>query len=178
MSIASSKRYAQAIFQIASEEKELDNWSKDLRSMVQLIDQADLLTYLTAKRIPLAEKDEIIKDQLPGVGQLARNLLSILVARDGIKQLSEIVIEYERFVDAHKGVARGDVKTAVKISPKLIEEISTMLEGVIGNKVSINTSLDSEIIGGFVAKVGDKLIDASTRTRLDNIKRSIVSSAS
>ena len=44
--------------------------------------------------------------------------------------------------------------------------------------MSINTSLDSEIIGGFVAKVGDKLIDASTRTRLDNLKRSVVSSAS
>ena len=49
-------------------------------------------------------------------------------------------------LDAHNGVARGDVKTAVKISPKLIEEISTMLEGVIGNKVSINTSLDLSLI--------------------------------
>ena len=178
MSIASSRRYAQAIFQIASEGKEFGQWSTDLESIAKIIGQPEFLTFLMAKKIPLIEKNKIIKDTLSDVSQLARNLLSILVARDGIKQLSEIVIEYERLVDIHNGIARGEVRTAIEITPKLTKDISSTLEGIIGKQVFINSSLDNEIIGGFVAKVGDKLIDGSTRTRLDNLRRSIVSSAS
>jgi len=70
------------------------------------------------------------------------------------------------------------VRTAIKITPKLTQDISSILEDIIGKQVSINSSLDNGIIGGFVAKVGDKLIDASTRTRLGNLRRNIVNSTS
>jgi len=174
----SSKRYAQAIFQIASEEKEFDQWSQDMESMAKIIGQPEFMAFLIAKRIPVSEKNKIINDALLDVGQLARNLLYILIARDAIKQLSEIVIEYQQLLDAHNGIARGEVRTAIKITPKLTQDISSILEDIIGKQVSINSSLDNGIIGGFVAKVGDKLIDASTRTRLGNLRRNIVNSTS
>ena len=64
MSIVSSKRYAQAIFQIASEEKEFDQWSQDMESMAKIIGQPEFMAFLIAKRIPVSEKNKIINDAL------------------------------------------------------------------------------------------------------------------
>ena len=117
----SSRRYAQAVFEIALEGNAIEDWSEDLEQMQQAIGQREFAAFLESTRVPLTEKYSAIEKVLPEVRRLARNLLSLLVTRGAFRKLPEIIRQYHRLSDVHRGIERGEVLTAVEVPDHLIE---------------------------------------------------------
>ena len=72
---------------------------------------------------------------------------------------------------------RAEIVSAVPLSKSQVESITKDLSSLVGKEISVTTRTDGSIIGGFVARVGDRLIDGSVKTRLDDMKRELIRGA-
>ena len=169
---ASGRRYAQAVFQIATERNELDEWFDDLTALAGALESSEFAEALDAPQVSVVHKGELIKNILGDrVGPLALNLVSLLASRSNAHLLPRIVEQYERLLDSHRDIERADVLSAVPLNDEQRRRISTLLEGIVGKETRLTSRVEPQILGGFVARVGDHLIDGSTRTKLQEMRR-------
>ena len=165
-----AKRHAQAVFQIACERGELEKWRSDLKAMASAFSNPDLISVLEAPKVHFEEKASLIKRCLPEASELLFNLVYLLITRRRPRILGQIANEYERLVDAHQGLEHAEVVTATPIEKDTERAILQSLAKMTGKRIVISTKVAPEIIGGFVARVGDRLIDGSVRSKLEALK--------
>lgn len=170
----SAKRYAQAVFQIALQNNEVDKWRSELETIAATLSYPELKAILESPKVRLDDKIQLITKCLPGLSQLALNLSHLLVAKQAIGILDLIAVEYNRMADAREGLEHAVVTTAVALDDEDKERLARHLATLTGKKVTVDTDVDPAIIGGFVARIGDKLLDGSTRARLEALKKKLV----
>ena len=175
--VASAKRHAQAVFQIALEKKEVEQWRSELKTIAATLSDPQLRAILEDPKFHLGDKEKLISKCLQGISQLALNFAYLLVARQRLGILEQIVAEYERMADAHQGLEHARVVTALPIDKQEEAKLTERLAAITGKKVVLTTEVDPAIIGGFVARIGDKLIDGSTKAKLEALKRRLVTQA-
>ena len=175
--VASAKRHAQALFQIASEHNNIEGWQSDLEIIESVISDPELASVLENPKFHLNDKIEIINKSLPQLSQIVRNFVGFLVAKQRLAILGQIVIEYKRMADAHRGLEHAVVTTAIPLEKADEQKLASHLAEVAGKQIVLSTNVDPIILGGFVARIGDKLIDGSTRSRLDSLKGKLVKAA-
>jgi len=168
-----AKRYAQAAFAVALEQGNPDHWLGDLDALSELVAQSEAAAVLQSDRVPEAEKDILLKAALPDVAPAALNLARLLVAKRRIRLAGQVREEFGSLLDAHEGRARATVTTAVPLSGEQKAGIADRLGAITGKTVSVEEVVDPNIVGGLVARVGDTLIDGSTRSRLIALKKSL-----
>lgn len=170
----SGKRHAQAVFQIALEKNELSRWQADLETIASVLGNPQVVAVLENPKLNLGQKREILQNTLPGIGPTAMNLASFLVARNRLRIVPDLVAEFARLLNDYYGREQAEVTTAVPISDEEKEKIKRNLATIVGREIVLDLKTDPDIIGGLVARFGDKLIDGSVRTRLQDLRRSLV----
>jgi len=170
---AHPRRYAQAVFEIALETKELERWQSDLQRMAGALTDADFAAALASPKIAFDAKSRFLVERLGGIGPLALNLARLLIARNGIGMVGAIAAEYRRLVDAYHGIQQAEVVTAVPIDDKDKEKLAENLGALVASKIVVESRVDPEILGGLIARVGGKLLDGSTRSKLAALKREL-----
>ncbi len=170
----SARRFAQAAFQIAEEADRLAEWKQDLTTIAQTLQNEELATLLDSPQVPVANKlkmlDEVLGD---GIDPLARNVAGLLASRSAVALMPEIIDHFEAMLDASQGVVRADVTTVVKLTVDQVVRLTKTLGEVVGADVSVESHVDPEVLGGMVARVGDRVIDGSVRTKLQTMKRDL-----
>ena len=175
--VASAKRHAQAVFQIALDSNEVEMWRSQLNTIATTLTDPELSAILENPKVHLSDKVQLISRCLPEVNELALNFAYFLVARQRLSILDQIVAEYERMADAHQGLEHAEVITAIPIDEEDKEKLAQRLATITGKQIVLAADIDPTIIGGFVARVGDKLIDGSTRARLESLKKRLIETA-
>jgi F-type H+-transporting ATPase subunit delta len=171
----SGKRYAQAVFEIALESDELDGWLDDLGVLVREVGSKEFADFIDAPQVSIERKTELARGALGDtIGPLAVNLLLVLASRGIASLLPGVVEEYQHLLDAHRGVERAEVVTAVQLEQEHLNDIASLLRGIAGKDVTLTDSVEPEILGGLIARIGDRVIDGSTRTRLQQMRKSLV----
>ncbi len=170
---AHPRRYARAVFEIALEKNELERWQSDLQHIVGAISDADFLAALESPKIRFEKKSRFLAERLGAISPLALNLVRLLIVRNGIGMLGAIAGEYRRLVDAYHGIQPAEVVTAVSINDKDKAKLAEDLGALVGSKIVVEPRVDPEILGGIVARVGGKLLDGSTRSKLAALKREL-----
>ena len=171
---AYARRYAQAVFEIALEKKELERWQTDLQKMVDVIGDKTFLAALENPKIKIDDKSRLLSERLGDINPMALNLVRLLIVRAGIGMIGEIAEEYQRLLDNYHGIQMADVITAVPLDDNDKQKLTERLSALVGTKVVVKSEIDPEIIGGVVARVGGKLLDGSTRSKLAALKRELV----
>jgi F-type H+-transporting ATPase subunit delta len=174
MARASARRHAQAAFQIALEQNELDRWRGDLEQISEAMKEPLLFAFLESPKIHFDEKTRILSQRLEGINPLAMNLAFLLVAKGRLGIVEEIVLEYGRLLDEYRGIAHAEVATAVPLDPEEKDRLTHRLSDMVSKEIVLTTRVDRAIIGGLVARVGDKLIDGSTKSRLLALRESLI----
>ena len=171
----SARRYAQAVFQIALEHDGLDLWVDDLQTLADLLDDREVAQFLDAPQVPDARKLETI-EQLFGdsVGPLSANLLGLLATKNMTLLVPGILEQFTVMVDRHRGIEWADVTTAVPLDDARRDEVAQLLSGIVGSEVSLRTYVEPELIGGMIARLNDRVIDGSIRSKLKNMHRQVV----
>ena len=169
----SGKRHAQAVFQIALEEKQLDRWLTDVERIAAVLGDAEIAAVLSNPKVSPDKKKDVLNRGLEGVSPTAMNLAQLLVARNRLHLVQSLAVEYKRLMNAYGGVELAEVTTAIPISDQDGERVGKGLAAISGKRVTLELDVDPGILGGFVARLGDKLIDASARTRLQELRKSI-----
>ena len=170
---AYARRYAQAVFEIALETKELDRWQSDLKKMVSIAGDAALVTFLESPKVHFADKARLLSEQLEDISPLALNLFLLLITRGRLSIIGEIEDEYQRLLDSYHGIEPAEVSTAIPLDDEDELKLTEQLGAIVGKKVVLKSEVDPALIGGFVVRVGGKLLDGSTRGKLMALKREL-----
>jgi F-type H+-transporting ATPase subunit delta len=168
-----ARRYAQAVFGIALEKKELERWRSDLDKIVAAVGDKAFLAVLESPKIKFEDKSRLL-GRLTGIDPLTLNLVRLLIARGGVNMLPEIVAEYRRMLDEYHGIQTAAVVTAVPLDNRDKDKLAEILGARIGKKVLLQPAVAPEIIGGIVARVGGKLLDGSTSSKLATLKKELM----
>ncbi len=172
---ASARRYAQAVFQIAIENDELGSWLDDLTVLSDAVQNVELSTFLDAPQLSPSQKIAVLKSTLSdAVGPLALNLVSLLASRNLAGLMPGVVEQYQSLLDEHDGIERAEVVSAVPLDDAQRAGVEQLLKDVVGKEIRLTSRVDPQIIGGMVARVGDHLIDGSTVTRLESMRRELI----
>lgn len=172
--IGSGKRYAQAAFELALERNELEKWQEALERILEISADEEFMALLESPRLPFETKKELLLRRLGEIHPLAMNLTLLLVHKGTMRLIGDIYHQYLTLLDAHRGVERAKVTAAIPLSDEERDSIALGLGRLIERKVVVDPKVDPSIIGGFVARVGDMLIDGSIRQRLESLKKSLV----
>ena len=173
-SVASARRYAEAAFALASESETLDRWSGDLLTLANFIDEPEVKDILTSNRVPRDEKLRLLDAGVKAyVSPLAMNLVRLLDQRGKTTLARDIQVAFQGMLDERRGVAHAVVTTAVAIDDGERTAIAAKLSSLTNKQVDVTSVVDPSIIGGIVARIGDQLVDGSTRSRLAALKRNL-----
>lgn len=170
---AHAQRYARAVFEIALEKNELDRWQTDLEKAAGVMADATFLAAMDSPKIKFEHKARLLAERLVDIGPLARNLLLLLVSRNAAGLTGEIATEYRRMVDAYHGIQEAEVTTAVPLDEEEKNRLTERLSALAGTRVVVKPAVDPALLGGLVARVGGKLLDGSTRSRLAALKKEL-----
>jgi F-type H+-transporting ATPase subunit delta len=171
---STARRYAEAVFSLATESSAVDAWARDLQTAADFATEADVARVLQSNRVPAAEKLRLMSAGVERhVSPLAMNLVKLLASRGKLHLLPDIQRAFQGYADERSGIAHATVTTAVALQPDEREAVAARLSQLTGKRVDVTPIVDESIIGGVVARIGDQLIDGSTRTRLVALKRRI-----
>ena len=169
---AISLRYAKALLNIASEEKQVEQYAEELAGIASVLKREDLLRLLLdSPTFPLAKKSAMMHDII-GQMQLSEGMgkfLDLLLQKGRITYLPQIDVNYRKFADELSGVVRAKIKAANKLTKKRAEEIKDGLEKQTGKHVVLSVETDESLIGGLQAEISGKLFDGSVKTQLKRI---------
>lgn len=168
-----ARRYAQAAFEIASESDTLDEWAADLDALAVALSDDDFAALLDAPQAPMAVKMSGIDTVLADVSDRARNLAKLLVTHRASRTAPAIRDDFRAMLDTQRGIARADVATAAPVDDALRAEIVARLSSLIGQEVDATFREDPEILGGMVARVGDRLVDGSVLSKLQSLRNTL-----
>jgi F-type H+-transporting ATPase subunit delta len=167
-------RYANALFELALDNKAVDAVKKDLDQFDALVaDSADLNRLV---RSPVFGADEQLKAlsailAKAGIAGLAANFLRVITTNRRLFAVHDMIRAYRALVARHKGEVTAQVTVAEKLNEKNLDALKGALKSVTGGKdIDLDVNVDPAIIGGLVVKVGSRMVDSSLRTKLNSIK--------
>ena len=165
-------RYASALFDLASEQRQIDSVDKSLDALRQALLDSKEFAELVAS--PLVSRDvagkafAALAPEL-GLDPITTNFLGVL-ARNGRKnELRAVIRSYRRIAADHRGEATADVVTARPLNDDQLKALKNQLRSRAGREVNVDAKVDPDILGGIVVKLGSQMIDASIRTKLNRL---------
>jgi F-type H+-transporting ATPase subunit delta len=169
--VAASRRYAEAAFQVALAENQLDSWQADLATAAEMLARPDVEPTVHSPAVPLGERVEIVRRLLePRISRGALRLVTLVVERGKVHALPRISHEYTRLLNAHRGVVMATVTSAVPLTADETAAIRSRVEAMAGSRVDLTTEVNPDLIGGLTIQVRDRLLDASIRGRLERLR--------
>jgi F-type H+-transporting ATPase subunit delta len=167
----SVKRYAQAIFEIALESNDLKGWQSNLTKIAQAVEDQEFVGLAENPKIPFDIKTKLVQEKLGKTKPMVLNLVYLLISKGKLKTAGQISEEYNTLLNKHYGIRNAEVTTAIPLEASEKEKLGKQLEDLVGTKISLNLQVNPEILGGFVARIDDSLIDGSIRNRLEMLKK-------
>lgn len=169
----SGKRYAQAIFELAIEHDQLDQWDGDLDFVSGVLQDEDFRVLLSHADVPIGDKMKAVDSVMDQIHPLVRNMVSLLVAKGLVDVIQELRVGYLELLDEHRGRQRVQVTSAVQLEQSELDRITNFVADLVRKEVVVSTLVDESILGGLVVQIGDRLLDGSTQSRLDSLRNQI-----
>ncbi len=168
-----ARRYAKAVIEMGS----TDKIGLDLRTLAKAMkESAELQTVLTNPAIRRADRRKVLDALLQRIAAnpLSKNLVYLLLDGERLIELSGISRELDAMIEARAGQITVEVTSAKPLDPSQLSQITASLEKLSGKKVTISKKEDPDLLGGVVAKVGDRVYDGSLRTQLRNLREELI----
>ncbi len=172
--------YAKALMDVAQAHQMTDQIGSEVSDLLALLEGSDELKAFLASPVLEAEAKKAVLRQI-GQGQVTPfllNFLMILVDRNRVMFLEDVLSQYQVLLRAFNRSVLADVITAVDLSEEQRSQIQERVKGLTGaSSVDLAVTLDPSLLGGVIVKVGSQVIDASLRTQLRRIGMQLTASA-
>ena len=174
---SSANRYARALFDVAQQEGDVAAVGRELSAVSEVFrEHAEALQPALRHGVPDAIKRSIVEAIVDQVGSNAtvRKLVGVLAEGGRFELLPYVADAYRERLLAHQNIVRAEVTSAAPLTPENTKALEANLGGASGKKVELSTSVDMELIGGLVARIGSTVYDGSVRTQLNKIRQTLV----
>jgi F-type H+-transporting ATPase subunit delta len=168
-----ARRYAKALADVLPDDR-LEKVLEEVRAIGALLDDR-VIRYFRSPVVPLEKKKGLIEQILEKIeaSEELKKVLLLMAQKDRLGIIREFSSEFEKFVDQRLGIIKAEITAATEIDDETISKIKAKIEELFGKKAEISVKLDPSLIGGFVVRVSDKVLDASIKTQLENLKKVI-----
>ncbi|HYK97089.1 MAG TPA: ATP synthase F1 subunit delta [Candidatus Acidoferrales bacterium] len=170
-----ARRYAEALLDVATAENAVDAYRESLDRIGAALG-VDTIHVLRDSRVPFAHRQGALEKATEGEPRAIRAVLSILLQRDRIALLPDVARTFSDLIDRRAGIVHAKVTTTVSLDETERNAIARRLEQASGTKIKATFAVDPALIGGVTVQLGDRLVDASLRTRLELMARQLASS--
>lgn len=135
-------------------------------------ESAELRTFLASPAVDLSAKHGVIEKLLARIGgsKIVRNFLFVVIDHGRAHNLGEIFAAFQDVIRKHEGIAEAEVSSAVELNATQKAQFAFALEKLTGKRVEPKYSLDPNLLGGAVVRIGDTIYDGSVRSRLNNLR--------
>lgn len=167
--------YAAAVTAVASVEGNLSSVAEELYQFAQAMESNDdLRQTLSDRTLPASRRLGVVESLLDGRAHpTTTNLVSMIVGADRANDLSAVADRVLQRAAAAKGRQVAEVRSAVALDQGQIDRLAEALGRATGSAVDVQVVIDSTVLGGLVAQVGDTVIDGSVKTRLEKLKERV-----
>ncbi len=172
-----ARRYGTALADVVLKSGETETLKKELSAFVTLIaENADLKNVFSNPAIAHASKEKLLGELIARTkpSKTTANFLRVLLQNSRLTELSEIGERFESVLEERSGVVSAEITSARELPTGERKEFEKNLEKLTGKNVSVNYSVDADIIGGVVTRIGSTVYDGSVKTKLENLREQLV----
>jgi F-type H+-transporting ATPase subunit delta len=172
--------YSRALFEAAQEDDVLDDVHEQLNEFADALedeDNSELRMYFFSPYFSSEEKKEGVDKVVTGADERFQNFLELLAERHRMPVLPRIRREFNSLWREEKQLLPVNVTSAVELDDKLVKGIGDRIRDQTGREVELTSQVDPEVLGGLVVRVGNMVMDASVRRRLEQIRKQVTKAA-
>jgi ATP synthase F1 delta subunit len=170
--------YAEALFEVGRDKGKLDVLQQQLAQFADEVDRnRELQVFFFSPYLSTTEKQEGIERAITGAEPELTNFLELLVDKHRMTEVFRIRRELDELWKQENRCLDVTVTSAVELDPAVVEKIGQEVERQTGEKVDLSSTVDAEILGGIVLQVGNMVLDASIRSRLEKLRKSVAQAA-
>lgn len=170
--------YAEALFEVGRDKGKLDALQEQLAQFADAVDRnRELQVFFFSPYLSTAEKKQGIERAISGAEPELVNFLELLVDKHRMTEVFRIRRELEELWKQENRRIDVTVTSAVELDPAVVERIGQEVERQTGEKVDLSSRVDGGILGGIVLQVGNMVLDASIRNRLEKLRKSVAQAA-
>lgn len=170
--------YAEALFEVGRDKGKLDTLQQQLTQFADEVDRnRELQVFFFSPYLSTAEKQEGIERAISGAEPELVNFLELLVDKHRMTEVFRIRREFDELWKQENRRLDVTVTSAVELDSAVVEKIGQEVERQTGEKVDLSSRVDGEILGGIVLQVGNMVLDASIRSRLEKLRKSVAQAA-
>lgn len=166
--------YARALFEVALGAKKLDLMRQQLGEFIAALKSShDLQVFLFSPYFSTEEKKKGLAGAVSGADPEFFNFLELLVEKHRMPVIFRIERRFERLWDDYNRLLPVEVTSAIELDRATIDEVGSRIAQQTGRRVEIKASVDSGILGGMIVRVGNAILDASIRNRLEELRKEV-----
>ncbi|HKH63909.1 MAG TPA: ATP synthase F1 subunit delta [Solirubrobacterales bacterium] len=170
--------YAGALFEVGREKGKLDTLQQQLSEFTDATDQNhELQVFFFSPYLSSEEKVTGLKRAISGAEPELINFLELLVDKQRMPEIFRIRREFEELWKQENRRIDVTVTSAVELDPEVVAKIGQEVERQTGEEVDLSSAVDDRILGGIVLQVGNMVLDASIRSRLEKLRKSVATAA-
>jgi len=172
-----AQRYAEALMGLVEKSADLEEFQKELAGTRQLIERhPEISCLLVNTTIAREEKEDFLEKVLPEeTSSLLLNFIKVLIKKRRFRELGLIVETFKRLYEVRKGLQRVRVESPVPLDEIVRERLRRALEKKLNRKVTLETLVKPELVGGLVLDFEGNQIDGSFKTALQELKQKLSS---
>jgi F-type H+-transporting ATPase subunit delta len=166
--------YARSLFEVAKEQDKLDVVREQIGQFADALDgNRELAIYFFSPYFSTTEKKEGLGRLLEGVDPTVGNFLELLVENHRMPAIFRVKREFERLWEQENRLLPVTITSAVALDEATVKSIGDAIGQQTGQQVQLTADVDPDVLGGLVVRVGNSILDASIRNRLENLRRSV-----
>lgn len=165
-----ARRYAEAAFELGRDDGSLEAWERDLAALAEALRNDELRRLIEHPAVAFADKERVLRRVVDNVAPAPLGLVLLMIRRGRPGAVDAMVQRFGELVRRERGIALAEVRTALPLDEVERTAITARLGELTGEKIEINEKVDESLIGGIAVRIGDRLYDASVRSRLERLR--------
>jgi F-type H+-transporting ATPase subunit delta len=166
--------YARSLFEVAIEQDKLDVVREELGTFADALSEThELRIFFFSPYFSTQEKKDGLERAVTGADAVVLNFLELLIEKHRMPAIFRIRARYDALWEEENKLLPVQITSAVELDKDIIKELGDRISEQTGRKVELSSSVEPDILGGIVVRVGNSVLDASIRNRLDQLRKQV-----
>jgi F-type H+-transporting ATPase subunit delta len=166
--------YARSLFEVAKEHDKLDQVREQLGEFADALEgNRELQVFFFSPYFSTPEKKDGLAKAVSGTDEIFDNFLALLIEKHRMPALFRVRRELDRMWERENQLLPVEVTSAIELDESTVKQIGDRIGEQTGQKVELSAKVEPDILGGIVVRVGNSIIDASIRARLESLRKQV-----